>query len=287
MAYKKREHSQTLNKDTFCYEVTIPRSEQRVMYSHADNREYRIFIAKPDGEPPASGYPVIYILDANAVFGTMVETVRVQSRMPERSGVYPAIIVGIGYHTEGPFDSARHYDFTLPAPMAELPPSPDGKPWPEQGGANAFLTFIEEELKPEIERDFKIDTNHQTIFGHSLGGLFVLHTLFTKPHAFQTYIAGSPSIHWNERLLLEEANQFLSRFNQEHMNKKLLLSVGELEKTHQSRVNEKTKTLSERLSTLESQGLRVVFKEFEGENHVSVLPILISHAVRFALIPKA
>ncbi|GED16585.1 hypothetical protein AMI01nite_45760 [Aneurinibacillus migulanus] len=55
----------------------------------------------------------------------------------------------------------------------------------------------------------------------------------------------------------------------------------------QNRVNEKTKTLSERLSTLESQGLRVVFKEFEGENHVSVLPILISHAVRFALIPKA
>lgn len=39
----------------------------------------------------------------------------------------------------------------------------------------------------------------------------------------------------------------------------------------QNRVNEKTKTLSERLSTLESQGLHVVFKEFEGKNHVSVL----------------
>src|SRR5690606_34171859 len=129
-------------------------------------------------EAPPAGFPVIYVLDANSVFGTVTEAVRAQSRFPARSGVDPAIVVGIGYATDAPFHPDRHYDFTLPVPAHELPPHPDGGSWPGQGGSAAFLQFIERELKPQIERDFPVDTSRQTIFGHSLGGLFVLTALF-------------------------------------------------------------------------------------------------------------
>lgn len=283
---EKNVQAEILSRDLIPQEVTIPRSEQRVMLSHAGNREYRISIATPKEEPPASGFPVIYLLDANAVFGTMVEAIRVQGSRSEKTGVVPAIVVGIGYQTEVPFATGRYYDYTLPVPISELPVRPDGIAWPEHGGAEDFLTFIEEQLKPEIERDYKIDTRRQTIFGHSLGGFFVLHVLFSKPAAFQTYVAGSPSIHWNQRALLEAEQQFAAGLSQERAHVELLLAVGELEQSHKSRMNANAKELADRLSTLKSCGVHVEFKEFEDEGHTSVLPALISRALRFALKPS-
>jgi uncharacterized protein len=262
-------------------EFTIPRTKQRVMYSHYGNREYRIFVAQPYADPPPSGFPVIYVLDANSVFGTMVEAMRVQAGRPDRTGVVPAVIVGIGYPTEKPFSPARFYDFTMSVPESELPARPDGTAWPEMGGAAAFLEFIETELKPEIEREWPIDRTRQAIFGHSLGGLFALQVLFTKPTAFRTYIAGSPSIHWSKQLLLEEEQRFVARIKQEALNVDVLLAAGELERSHKSRINAHAEELAERLSALADLGVYVEFQEFAGEGHVSVLPALISRALRF------
>ena len=54
------------------------------MKSKIEGREYQIFISKPMVEPPPSGYPVIYVLDANSVFGTIVEAIRLQSKRSEK-----------------------------------------------------------------------------------------------------------------------------------------------------------------------------------------------------------
>ena len=274
----------TLN-DIARHKVDIPRAEQWMMRSRAENRTYRLIVAQPEGAPPPSGYPIIYLLDGNSVFGTMAEAVRLQCRRPDKTGVVPAIIVGIGYETDGPYAPDRFYDYT-PVPTTEYRHKSDGTALPEQGGAAAFLQFIEEELKPQIESEFQIDRNRQTIFGHSLGGLFTLYALFTKPGAFQYYIAGSPSIHWNKQYLLEQEQKFTARVKEEPVNVQLLLGVGELEKSHVSRNCDSARELSERLSALSSRGVGAVYKEFEDEGHVSVLPILISRALRFALNPE-
>ncbi|WP_083585647.1 alpha/beta hydrolase [Clostridium kluyveri] len=271
--------------ETVNCKVEIPGTEQFYIRSREKKREYRIFIAKPDVESPPSGYPVIYLLDANSVFGTMVEAVRIQSRKPRRTGVVPAVIVGVGYRGDTIFNIERHYDYTLSVPVSELPPSPDGKTWPQQGGANAFINFVESELKPMIESKIKIDRNRQTLFGHSLGGIFVLHMLFTKPDTFQTYVAGSPSIHWNKKPILEEEQKFLMSIKSKELscNINIMIAVGELEKEQVIPMNYNARELSRRLSVYQNKGLRVQFHEFEGENHVSVLPVLINRALRFAL----
>lgn len=266
-------------------QVGIPRAEQWSLRSRAENRTYRIIVAQPEGEPPPSGYPVIYLLDGNAVFGTMVEAVRLQGHCPDKTGVAPAIIVGIGYETEVPYPPDRYYDYT-PVRSTVYTHGSDGAELPEQGGAAAFLQFIEEELKPQIASEFRVDLNRQTIFGHSLGGLFVLYALFTKPDAFRHYIAGSPSIHWSKEFLLEQERAFTARIREEPVNVRLLLGVGEQEKSHVSRNCESARELAERLSSLSDLGVSAVYKEFEDEGHVSVLPILISRALRFALNPE-
>ena len=264
--------------------VEMPCAERWIMQSRVENRKYQITVATSSEAPPTSGYPVIYLLDANSVFGTMVESLRMQSHRPDKTGVLPAIIVGIGYETDRPFAPDRYYDLT-PIPTTEYLHKSDGTPIPEQGGAAAFLTFIEEELKPQIESEFKIDRNRQTIFGHSLGGLFALYTLFTKPSAFQYYIAGSPSIHWNKTFLLEEEQRFISRLEQECTNVEVLIAMGELEKSHISRNYDHAKDMSDRLSVFTDHGVQSEFVEFAGEGHVSILPALISRALHFALKP--
>lgn len=264
--------------------VYVPRSQHRVMYSQAENREYHIYIAIPAEEPPVTGYPIIYVLDANSVFGTLVEAVRVQGRRPDKTGVVPAIVVGIGYPTEAPFHPSRYYDLTLPRTAVELLVRPNGEAPIESGGAEHFLSFIEDELKPKMERDFHIDRSRQTIFGHSLGGLFVLHTLFTRPGSFQIYVAGSPSIHWGGRAIMEEEKHFLASTAQEQRNKRLLIAVGELEAGHSSGMQEKARELAERLTNVNDSGLHVEFREFADEGHISVLPVLVSRAVRFASV---
>lgn len=261
--------------------ATLPNSHRWVMRSKESGRDYQISVAFPSEEPPSQGFPIVYLLDGNSVFGTMVESVRLQSRMPARTGIGPAIVVGIGYETDTPFHPNRHYDYTLPVLASELPPSYDGKGWPEQGGADLFLSFIEEELKPYIEQQYPVNKERQILFGHSLGGLFTLHTLFTRPESFQTYIAGSPSIAWNERLLLEEEKEFYLKLNLIKHKKHLFLSAGELERSHESKVNEKAEELAKRLSN--HTNLVVAYEEFANENHISVLPVLISRAIRFSL----
>ncbi|AZK47594.1 alpha/beta hydrolase [Paenibacillus lentus] len=274
---------------------TLPNTQYWDMRSTAANREYRIFAFKPVDAPPPEGYPIIYLLDGNALFATMVDAVRAQSRIQKKTGVSPAVVIGIGYPSDSLFDASRYYDYTMPTPPDQLISGPEGKPWPELGGVDEFTAFIEQDLKPEIERKFPIDLGRQAILGHSLGGLFVLQTLFDHPDMFQTYVAGSPSIHWNKPFMAEAEHRFVSRLEKgedqvdvtsKSRRQKLLITAGELEQSHPSRMVENAKGLAEWLTQIANQrkDLHVEYCQFAGESHISVLPALISRAVRFALV---
>ncbi|MFS0838912.1 alpha/beta hydrolase [Paenibacillus sp. 1P03SA] len=275
----------TFQGETMYGGVEIPNTGQHVMRSSKTNLSYRIMTALPPGPPPSAGYPVFYVLDGNSVFATAVEAVRVQCRRPEVTGVKAALVVGIGYPTDEPFHPQRYYDYT-PEKTAKYTRKPDGTVLPEQGGAAAFLDFIQEELKPAIEREYPIDRLNQTIMGHSLGGLFVLHALFTRPDYFRTYIAGSPSIHWNREWLEERERLFTSALDAGSLHGRAgvraLIAMGELENAHPSGNYGMAREMAARLSKLESRGLTAQWHSFEEEGHVSVLPGLISRGLRFA-----
>nr|WP_249669870.1 alpha/beta hydrolase-fold protein [Bacillus altitudinis] len=151
------------------------------------------------------------------------------------------------------------------------------------GGASTFFSFLEKTVKPYIEQRFPINQSRQTLFGHSLGGLFVLHTLFEHPDAYQTYIAGSPSIHWNKKLFLEKEHQFTNYIRQVPMDVRLLVGVGELEKHHPCQMNDHAHSLANRMLPLSPYGLHTAYHEFPEEGHTSVLPVLMNYAFRFAL----
>ncbi|KEK17521.1 IroE protein [Bacillus manliponensis] len=253
--------------------------EHWTMIGKENGRTYEIYVSNPKQPAPPSGYPVIYVLDGNAYFQLFKDAVKIQSVRSEKTGVTPAIVVGIGYPSEDHFSSEdRVYDFTLPALQQALPKRPDGSGWSKTGGADEFFCFIEEELKQKVEECFPIDKMKQTIFGHSLGGLFSLYTLFAKTEAFQTYFICSPSIWWNNEAVLEKEAQFIETLQHVENEIGVFLTVEGIGKDHMYR---DAKALSERLLALKHSKLRLEFHGAEEENHASVVPTMLSRALRF------
>lgn len=152
-------------------------------------RSYRVEIRAPATPPPPAGYPVLYLLDGNAALAGLPE-----------AAAGPALIVAIGHHGSGRFDVAgRVFDFT-PALTGgdEFDPL---VPTRRAGGAQAFAAFIERRVKPAVAAVYPVDASRQGLWGHSYGGLFVLHTLLTRSADFRCYAAASPSLWWRDGYL--------------------------------------------------------------------------------------
>jgi predicted alpha/beta superfamily hydrolase len=114
------------------------------------------------------------------------------------------ITVAVGYPLKGElYDSRRRsYDLTPPTET----------PIAGYGGANLFLDFIENCVRPAVKARFpNMSFSREALYGHSYGGLFALHALFTRPSSFDCYMASSPSIWWNSRCILDEAKAFLKK----------------------------------------------------------------------------
>ncbi|MFH8984346.1 alpha/beta hydrolase [Streptomyces varsoviensis] len=122
----------------------------------------------------------------------------------------PLYAVSVGYplDAEPPFVVRRNRDLTpsaWPAFEPVMPAMTGASVSMATGGADAYLGFLDEELKPALAEAFPVDPDDATLTGQSFGGLFVVHALLTRPAAFRRYLAGSPSLWWNDRETLRRA----------------------------------------------------------------------------------
>jgi len=236
---------------------------------------YRIFVSYPAGEPPADGYPVLYVLDGNASFASFAETRRIQ----ERYDIGKAIVVGVGYPTDLAYDTRRLNDYT---PPLLNPPPPQWRKLAhyKSGGRDVFLDFLTGTLRAEIGRRYQIDLNRQSLFGHSLGGLLALHALYTRPQAFQSIVAASPSLDWNEQGVLREEREFTARLTSGKVGKtsRLLVVVGGRDVDDDPYPAE---AFAHRLDLLSIYGLRTRFRRYEEEGHMSVPARAVTDTLRF------
>lgn len=258
----------------------LPDTECFSLFDHAGN-EFSIFVAHPRSAS-VGPLPVLHLLDANASFGTMVEAVRLRGARPEVSGVTPAWVIGIGYPTDKPLDMTRRtYDYTPPSDQLVMPERPGGEPWPRMGGADRFMDFLEAILKPELERRYRIRDCQRAIFGHSFGGLCVLHVLFTRPALFDAYVAASPSIWWNDLFILREEQSFAKKGRPTATQPRLLLMSGSEENRgpFADGNGDMVRDLAGRLMALPTVSAQ--YHAFAGEDHGSVLPSAIGRAVGF------
>ena len=138
-------------------------------------------------------YPVLYITDGDrqiAHTAAVADFLAREGRMPE------VIIVGIN-------NTDRTRDLT----PTKVERTPQGFATPTSGGADRFLDFIANEVIPHVEKNYRTQP-YRVFAGHSFGGLLAMHTFFTRPALFNSVIAVSPSLLWDERYVWRRANEW-------------------------------------------------------------------------------
>jgi len=243
----------------------MPETESWDMTS-ATGRTYRIFVSRPAGEAPEGGYPVLYVLDGNAMFAGFAEARRIQGFGGR--DLDKMIVVGIGHPGDQVYDARRMEDFTGPLVTPALKQLYAKYP---SGGRDAFRAFLLGELKPAIAKRYRVHPQRQALYGHSLGGLFALHLFYAHPGAFDTIVAASPSIWWDDQAILSEEAAWRTRAEKDAKlarRTRLLLIAGEFESD--GSIAQDSAALAARLAPLSAAGLRSEYLLLDGETHVTV-----------------
>lgn len=273
----------------------LPGTHRADLRDPASGHTWRVWVQRPpEGPRPANGYPVLYLLDGNSAFALAAQLARNEAARPADVRADPLLVVGIGHPGEAIHHSAaRQRDYT--------PPPATGAPAAQAGGADTLLDFIARELQPRIAASFAVDAARQTLSGHSFGGLFVLHALFTRPQLFTRYAAASPSVWWGGGQILQEAEAFAQRHASppRPFHARLQLRLGGLERAEaapdarraavlrERRMLERTQALAARLGALQWPELQVQMALLEGLDHGAVMAPALIDALALAQQPRA
>lgn len=267
----------------------IPGSETFLFAPEGLGTDLRISIARTFAGEAASP-ALVFVLDADFSFGTVVEA----ARMGQAGGeVGPAIIVGIGYAEErGDYAFAqfrRGLDlYRGPSRTMEIP----GVGSLPLGGADAFLAALVGGVLPEIER--RVDQAsgaRRLLFGMSAGGHFAAYMITQRPDTFQGYALMSPALidyppaPGDEQLvgairdlqpgtIPPGVSVFLSAGAREEQPGEALAAASIISNAYRMR------------AALEAHGVATEFALFADETHISVLGAAIGRALRF-LVPAA
>lgn len=209
-------------------------------------------------------YPVIYLLDGSEDEDFIHISGIVQFGSFSWINMIPeTIVVGIA-------NVDRKRDFTFPS-QNEL----DQKEFPTSGDAEKFIAFLEKELQPFIDSNYRT-TNMKTIIGQSLGGLLATEILFKRPELFDNYIIVSPSLWWNDKKLLDEE---LTVYNS---NKSIYIAVGK-----EGEVMERTaKELFNKLKENCKENTMLFYEFLEDKTHGDALHFGVYHAFEKIFKPK-
>lgn len=172
---------------------------QYILKSEILKEERPIIISLPNGyEESETNYPVLYLLDGLGNIKHQVGTVEL---LTESGIIPPMIIVAIES-----LDRAR--DLT-PSNAGQDAYAGTDTDIPQSGGAPKFLQFLERELIPYVESNFKTHP-YRLLEGHSFGGLFSTYALMNKPELFNAFIIQAPALWWNKEEMTEQAKEFFN-----------------------------------------------------------------------------
>lgn len=224
-----------------------------------EEREYWIHLPDSYDGNAALAYPVVYLLDGDAFFHSLVGISKTLAS-GKRRHLPPCIIVGV-------LNTDRTRDFTPTASAAGRDGKIEAGSIPLGGGSELFGEFLTEELRDVIDSTFR--TNGQNILiGHSYSGLFTLNTFLRHTERFDTYLAIDPSLWWDQGKLVGEADSLMN--GRDFMGKSLYVGVASKKRTdrvdiHLDKVNY---FLTEVLPL--GKNLRFFCKSFPDENHGTV-----------------
>lgn len=163
-----------------------------------NQRDLIVYLPPGYDEQPDRRFPVLYLHDGQNLFDGATSFIpgmdwhvgQTADQCIYEGRVEPLIIVGM-YNTK-----ARIREYT-PTQVPKL----------GGGRADRYAKFLIEEVKPFIEREYRALPGRENIGigGSSLGGLVSLYLGLKLPNIFGKIAALSPSVWWNQRVMLRFA----------------------------------------------------------------------------------
>ncbi|MBN2202545.1 chitobiase/beta-hexosaminidase C-terminal domain-containing protein [bacterium] len=217
---------------------------QFTIHSKACGNDRTVMISlPPDYEAnPGRRYPVIVAVDGQWNFN---QTGVAAGALSGNGLMHPMIVVAV--HT------LDRRDFYL------LPErDPDTR---TGGGADSLLAFIRDELIPFVDARYRTLPT-RVLVGTSYGGVFVMHAFTSEPGLFDAFLTLSPSMWWNNGLMLKKTEAFLK--SKAELRKALYVTVAN--EGQGMGVN----ALAEILKRTAPKGLAWRFEEYLNEVHGTI-----------------
>jgi len=255
----------------------MPGTEVHRLTSTQNNVDYELRVWLPHGyDKGENSFALTVLLDADYQFPLAVS---ILEHLAGRGQADDSIIVAIGYK-----DSARNPDGYRRNRTRDYTPTAvaSGGYGPQyqrfSGGAPAFLNFVTDEMMPFLMANYRISAERRTFVGHSFGGLFGAYVLSEAADLFSSYILISPSLWYDDRLLIKTARkETLREFAQPV---KVYLAVGGHENQSGQPMVDELELYAGALRAQEQKQLQLTVRVFENETHASIYPIALSAALR-------
>jgi hypothetical protein len=203
-------------------------------------------------EKSRESYPVFYLLDGEIHFhhvSGILEFLSFYSHMPRM------IVIAVT-------NIDRERDF--------LPTSENN--WPPVAAADQFRAFLKKELIPLVEKKYRTRP-YRILCGHSYGGVFCIDAFLKDPDLFTAYIAISPTLTWDNQLLVKKATQFLKETS---FNNKFLFFTTSAD---DEGAIAPTKDFAALLEKNSLRGLQWRFDYMENDDHLTVVHPTIYNAL--------
>jgi predicted alpha/beta superfamily hydrolase len=229
------------------------------------NEERQIFVALPDDYASSERqYPVLVLLDANDM-PQFLAAIANAKFLASRGAIPGLIIAGI------PNGKDRTRDLT------PIPTGTTAGRFPTAGGADAFASFIADEVLPLVRARYR--ARPTTIFaGHSFGGLIALHIAATRPAPYTGIVAMSPSLWWNDSTL---TTHYADAIATARAPLRLFATSGGLESAN----DVTTKRFAARLDSATSKTVSFAYRHYPDDSHGLTPAPSLADGLRFIFAP--
>lgn len=214
-------------------------------------------------------YPVLVLLDGDTHFHSASGIIRY---MGGNEQIPEMIVVAVS-------NTNRTRDLTPTKSKSGIGGN-DAQAFASSGGGDIFLRFLDAELLPQIDKDYRT-LPYRLLVGHSLGGLFAVDS-FLNQRVFNAYIAIDPSLAWDDQVVVKKARSILAS------NKlfKSALYIAQANNPFDEGKNagargQAFQAFITSLAGNKSEGLRHSYAFFEHEDHFSVPLISLYHGLLF------
>ena len=265
-------------------------TEVRDITSGPLGRTYQLFVSLPASyqERVTHRFPVLFVTDANYAF----PLVRSIGRMAGDGGkgVEDFVLIGLSYAKGETGQYSRRRDYTPTTNSADTASDMPDRP-AVHGEAEPYRKFIADEVFPLVAESYRVDMNRKVFAGHSYGALLGTHILLTEPTMFERYILSSPSLWFDNKVMLARERAYSAAHTD--MRAEVFLSIGAFETVNPSSRNKRyhrTKDMVRDLRTFAAQlrsrhypSLRLEATVIDDEDHLTVYPAAITRGLMWAL----